>query len=67
MKQNMKATDRAVRVLAAGLAVWAALAVGPGRPSGVVILVAAAVLAITGLSGFCPLYLVAGRRLRRPA
>lgn len=53
-----------------GLAVWPALAIGPRTPGGIVILTAAAILAIIGVSGFCPLYLGAGRAgrgTRRPA
>ena len=64
MQQNMKTADRAARIIAAVLAVWPALAIGPGTPGGLVILTAAAILAITGVSGFCPLYLAAGRAVR---
>jgi len=65
MKQNMKTADRATRIIVAGLAVWPALAIGPGTPGGIVILAVAAVLASTGVSGFCPLYLAAGDRRHR--
>jgi len=70
MKQNMRTADRAARIIVAGLAVWPALAIGPGTPGGIVILAAAVILAVTGVSGFCPLYLAvrrAGRGARRPA
>jgi hypothetical protein len=70
VRQNMKTADRVARIVAAGLAVWAAAAIGPGTPGGIVILTAAAILAITSVSGFCPLYLAAGRLgrgTRRPA
>jgi len=60
VRQNMNTADRVARIIAARLAVWPALAIGPGTPGGIVILTAA-VLAITGMSGFCPLYLAAGR------
>jgi hypothetical protein len=70
VQQNMRTADRSARIIAAGLAVWPALAIGPSTPGGIVILTAAAILAITGVSGFCPLYLAAGRAVhgtRRPA
>jgi hypothetical protein len=66
MKENMKITDRAIRIVFAGLAVWPALAVGPGTPGGVIILAAAAILVVTGVSGFCPLYLAVGPMARGP-
>jgi hypothetical protein len=70
VKQDMKTADRIARIIAAGLAVWLVLAVGAGTPGGIVILAAAAILVSTGVSGFCPLYLAAGRAgrgTRRPA
>ncbi|HET9082389.1 MAG TPA: DUF2892 domain-containing protein [Trebonia sp.] len=65
VRQNMKPADRAARVVVAGLAVWPALAIGPGTPGGMVILTVAAILAATGLSGFCPLYLAAPAAIHR--
>jgi hypothetical protein len=68
--QDMKTADRIARIIAAGLAVWLALAVGAGTPGGIVILAAAAILVSTGVSGFRPLCLAAGRAgrgTRRPA
>jgi hypothetical protein len=70
VKQNMKTADRVARIPAAGLAVWLALAISAGTPGGIVILAAAAILVSTGVSGFCPLCLAAGRAgrgRRRPA
>jgi hypothetical protein len=61
VKQNTKTADRGARIIAAGLAVWLALAVGTGTPGGIVILAAAAILVSNGVSGFCRLYLAAGR------
>jgi Protein of unknown function (DUF2892) len=59
MMQNMKTADRVARIIVAGLAVWPALAIGPATPGGIVILTAAAILAVTSVSGFCPLYVAA--------
>ena len=70
MKQNMKAADRVLRIVVAGLAVWPALALGTGTPGGIAVLAVAAILVITGVSGFCPLYRAIGRAghgVRRPA
>jgi Inner membrane protein YgaP-like, transmembrane domain len=74
MKQNMKAVDRVLRIAVAGLAVWPALALGPGTSGGIAVLAVAAIFVITGASGFCPLYLAIGRAghraghgVRRPA
>jgi hypothetical protein len=39
-------------------------AIGPGTPGGITILAAAAILVVTGVSGFCPLYLAVGRMAR---
>jgi hypothetical protein len=59
MIKNMKPADRVARIIVAGLAVWPALAIGPATPGGIVILTAAAILTVTSVSGFCPLYVVA--------
>ena len=61
MKRNMHAADRIVRAILAAAAVWLAIAVGAGTAGGVVALVFAAIMAVTAISGFCPLYLLLGR------
>lgn len=57
MERNMGTLDRLIRgVLIAPAAVVAAVAVGPATPGGVLLLVVAAVMLVTALVGFCPLY-----------
>lgn len=66
MRQNMRALDRLVRVVvAAPLAVWLALAVGAGTALGIVALVFAGLMVATGVSGLCPLYMLAARLIHR--
>ena len=61
MKKNMGGADRILRALAvAPLAVVAALLVGPGSVLGIVLLAVAAIMALTALVGFCPLYPLLG-------
>jgi hypothetical protein len=57
MAQNMGTTDRAVRVTVAVAASLVAGGAGFGTAAGIVLLAIAAVLLVTGASGFCPLYL----------
>ncbi len=65
MKQNMRNADRLARLVVAALAVWLAIAVGPGTAGGIIVLVIAGIMTATGLSGFCPLYLLFGHLGRR--
>jgi hypothetical protein len=59
MERNMGTLDRVIRgVIVAPAAVWAALALGAGTPGGIALLVVAAVMLVTALAGFCPLYRV---------
>ena len=57
MPQNLGTTDRAVRVVVAVAATLVAGWAGFGTAVGIVLLAIAAVLLVTGASGFCPLYL----------
>jgi hypothetical protein len=57
MAQNMGTTDRAGRVILAVAATLVAGWAGFGTGAGIVLLAIAAVLLVTGASGFCPLYL----------
>lgn len=66
MTRNMSSTDRVVRVVAAVLLVVGALALGAGTAAGIVLLVLAAVLAVTSAVGFCPLYRLLGVSTRQP-
>jgi hypothetical protein len=57
MTRNMGNADRLIRgVLAAPAAVLAAFLLGAGSILGIVLLVVAAVMAVTAATGFCPLY-----------
>jgi len=57
MTKNMSLLDRKLRGLAAtSLLLIAALLVGVGTAAGIVLLALAAVIAVTSLVGFCPLY-----------
>jgi hypothetical protein len=56
MAQNMGTTDRAARVVVAVAAALVAGWAGFGTAAGIVLLAVAAVLLVTGASGFCPLY-----------
>jgi hypothetical protein len=60
MTANEGTLDRAVRVVLAVVAAIVGFAVGAASALGIVLLVVAAVLLVTGLVGFCPLYRVLG-------
>jgi hypothetical protein len=63
MRQNMGLWDRVVRVVVATPAFWAlGVMVGNGTPASVVFYVLAAIMLVTGLTGYCPLYRVFGDR-----
>ncbi|HUX04688.1 MAG TPA: DUF2892 domain-containing protein [Acidimicrobiales bacterium] len=58
MGRNVGSLDRIVRiVLGVGAVIWA-LAVGSSSALGIVLWIVAAILVLTSLSGFCPLYRV---------
>ena len=60
MKRNEGTIDRVIRVVLGVAAVGAAAAIGIGSLWGIVLLVVAAVLLVTAVVGFCPLYRLVG-------
>lgn len=60
MNTNVGSTDKMVRIGLAVAAAVLAFVVGAGSVGGIVLLVAAAVLGVTALVGFCPLYRLFG-------
>jgi hypothetical protein len=59
MKVNQGSTDRAVRLVAAGVLIGFGLGVVRG-PGGIVMAAVGVIPLLTGLSGFCPLYALLG-------
>lgn len=55
---NVGATDRMARIVLAAGAVLGAGVVGFSSPWGIVLLVVAAILVLTGAVGYCPAYTV---------
>ena len=65
MKANMGATDKKIRTfVVAPLAVILAFVVGVGKPLGIVLLVVAAIMVLTSVINFCPLYRIFGMSTR---
>lgn len=62
MAKNIGTADRIIRVGIAVLAAIAAYSVGAATVGGVVLLVVAAILLVTAVVGFCPLYAIFGLR-----
>jgi hypothetical protein len=67
MSTNEGVVDRALRITLGIVALVAGLALGVGSVVGIVLLVVAAIMLLTGIVGFCPLYRIfristAGRR-----
>jgi DUF2892 family protein len=62
MPTNMTTIDRLVRgfFVAPVLAAFALVAVGPASLAGAIALALAAVLLLTAIAGFCPIYAVLG-------
>lgn len=58
--KNVGSTDRTIRFAAAAAALVLALVVGVGSVGGIVLLVVAVIMAVTGAVGFCPLYRLVG-------
>ena len=67
MSANEGVIDRVLRITVGIVALVAGLALGVGSVVGIVLLVVAAIMLLTGVVGFCPLYTIfrintAGRR-----
>jgi len=60
MSRNENGIDRIVRVVIAIAAIVGAAAVGFGTAGAWILLVVAAVMLVTAVTGFCPLYRVFG-------
>lgn len=60
MVRNVGSVDRIVRIVVAAAAIGIAAAVGFGSIGGVVLLVVAAIMAVTAAVGSCPLYRLVG-------
>jgi hypothetical protein len=60
MIRNVGSSDRIIRFVVAAAALVVALVVGAGSVGGIVLLVVAAIMAVTGAVGTCPLYRLVG-------
>ena len=60
MTHNVGSTDRIVRFVVAAAALVIALVVGAGSVGGIILLAVAAIMAVTGAVGTCPLYRLVG-------
>ena len=60
MMRNEGNIDRIVRGVVAVVAAVIAIAVGPGTVGGIVLWVVAAIMAVTAISGMCPIYRLLG-------
>ena len=56
MKKRVGVIDQAIRVIVAIAAVIVSLVIGSSTAWGIVLLVVAMLLLVTGLSGYCPVY-----------
>jgi zinc transporter ZupT len=64
MLTNEGTVDRVIRLVVAVVAAVAAFSVGAGSVLGIILLVVGAVMLLTAVTGFCPLYRVLGLRTR---
>jgi uncharacterized membrane protein YkgB len=56
VKQNISGTDRIIRIILAALLALGAWMAGVGSAGGIILLILAAVMLVTSVVGFCPLY-----------
>ncbi|MFZ1685951.1 MAG: DUF2892 domain-containing protein [Flavobacteriales bacterium] len=66
MKPNMGTADRWIRLIIAAVVVALYFTGSISGTTGIVLMVIAAVLALTGVVGTCPLYLPFGLRTSKP-
>ena len=69
MNKNMTTSDRRLRLLMiAPIAVLIGVLIGPGSVASIVLYVPAAVMLVTSVAGYCPLYSLVGLggRQRQP-
>ncbi|GAB3263926.1 hypothetical protein GCM10027425_28610 [Alteromonas gracilis] len=66
MQKNMSSADSIARLVVAAAAVAIAVWAGLGSVVGIVALAVAIVMAVTAVTGFCPLYRLFGTTTRRP-
>ncbi len=60
MVRNESTVDRAIRVVIAVVAVIGAVLAGAGSVLGIVLFAVAAIMLVTAMVGFCPLYRIFG-------
>ena len=60
MKHNVGSTDRIVRFVIAAAALVGSGVLGFGSVGGIILLVVAAIMALTGAVGTCPIYSLVG-------
>lgn len=61
MKKNVGSMDRNIRLGVAVVAVILAFVVGAGTGGGIVLWIIAAIMAVTALTGSCPVYSMLGK------
>ena len=67
MSTNESNLDRGLRAVAGLVLAIAAFAVGAGTAVGIALIVVAAILLVTAVVGFCPLYRLLGLRTNKEA
>lgn len=65
MKKNMGTTDRAIRILVAAVIVVLFFANVISGPLSIILLIMAGIFVVTGVLGFCPLYMLFGWSIKK--
>ncbi|MDD2819318.1 MAG: DUF2892 domain-containing protein [Candidatus Nanopelagicales bacterium] len=65
MLKNESSVDRVIRLVIAAVAIAIALVVGGSTVVGIILFVVAAVMVVTAVVGFCPLYRIFGLRTNK--
>ncbi|MEZ5093468.1 DUF2892 domain-containing protein [Nocardioides sp.] len=60
MTTNVGSPDKIARIVLGVVAAVVAFLVGPASVLGIILFVVAAILVVTALTGFCPLYRIVG-------